>query len=144
MIWSGTTHVGMGLAISPSGTTYVVARYSPPGNYVGQSPAQGAKSGGARKPTQGRQRRPGHRDSGSARMPLSDIEQWPGQRDSPTQLDNHGGIQSPFQSPSHAGMQSPSPYQPFPPGLAGPSYPVVVRGHHRSRVYSDHMSITVG
>jgi hypothetical protein len=40
MIWSTTTHVGMAFAISPSGATYVVARYSPPGNILGESPQQ--------------------------------------------------------------------------------------------------------
>lgn len=38
MIWSTTTHIGMGNAISATGTTYVVARYSPSGNYIGESP----------------------------------------------------------------------------------------------------------
>lgn len=104
MIWSGTTHVGMGLAVSPSGTTYVVARYSPPGNYVGQSPAQNAKSGGAKKPTQGRQQRPGQKDRGGARRPMPGRQQWPGQRDS-------------------ASMKWPPPYQPFPSGLGGNGWP---------------------
>jgi len=116
MIWSGTTHMGMGLAISSSGTTYVVARYSPPGNYVGQSPAQGANSGGVQKPTQGRRRRPGQRDNGGARRPINGRQQWPGQRDSsPTHHGSHGGMQPPFHGPGCGGIQSPSPYQPFPP-----------------------------
>jgi len=38
MIWKTSTHVGMALAVSESGATYVVARYSPPGNFVGQTP----------------------------------------------------------------------------------------------------------
>jgi hypothetical protein len=38
MIWSTTTLVGMALAVAPSGVTYVVARYRPQGNYLGQSP----------------------------------------------------------------------------------------------------------
>jgi hypothetical protein len=115
MIWSGTTHVGMGLAISPSGTTYVVARYSPPGNYVGQSPAQNSKSGGAKKPTQGGRQRPGQGDTGGARerKPMPGRQQWPGQRDSPSDI----------QQPSYGGMQPPSPYQPFPPGLGGNGWP---------------------
>lgn len=116
MIWSGTTHVGMGLAVSSSGTTYVVARYSPPGNYVGQSPAQGANSGSVQKPTHGKRQRPGQRHSGSARKPTNGRQQWPGQRDSsPTHHGNHGGMQPPFYGPGYVGMQSPSPYQPFPP-----------------------------
>jgi hypothetical protein len=45
MIWSTTTHVGMAFATSPSGATYVVARYSPPGNTVGESPQQGTTRG---------------------------------------------------------------------------------------------------
>ena len=115
MIRSGTTHVGMGLAISPSGTTYVVARYSPPGNYVGQSPAQNAKSGGAKKPTQGRQPRPGRGGTGGARKrkPMPGRPQWPGQRDSPSGL----------QQPSCGGMQSSPPYLPLPPGLGGNGWP---------------------
>jgi hypothetical protein len=40
MIWSTTTHIGMAFAISSSGATYVVARYSPPGNILGESPQQ--------------------------------------------------------------------------------------------------------
>jgi hypothetical protein len=113
MIWSGTTHLGMGLAVSPSGTTYVVARYSPPGNCVGQSPAQNSKSGGAKKPTQSKQQRPGRRDTRGSRTPMPGRQQWPGQRDSP----------SGFQQPSHGGMQSPPPYLPFPPGLGGNGWP---------------------
>jgi len=38
MIWKSTTQVGMALAVSESGATYVVARYSPAGNYVGETP----------------------------------------------------------------------------------------------------------
>lgn len=36
MIWSTTTHVGMAVAVSTSDTTYVVARYSPPGTASGR------------------------------------------------------------------------------------------------------------
>ena len=38
MIWSTTTEVGMARAVSSSGKEYVVARYSPPGNWVGSFP----------------------------------------------------------------------------------------------------------
>ena len=38
MIWESTTAVGMGMAVSSNGETYVVARYNPPGNYVGKYP----------------------------------------------------------------------------------------------------------
>jgi len=38
MIWSTTTEVGMGRAVSSSGKEYVVARYSPPGNWIGSFP----------------------------------------------------------------------------------------------------------
>jgi len=38
MIWETTTEVGMALAVSESGATYVVARYSPQGNITGQTP----------------------------------------------------------------------------------------------------------
>ena len=38
MIWHNTTEVGIGVAISAKGTTYVVARYNPSGNYIGQFP----------------------------------------------------------------------------------------------------------
>lgn len=107
MIWSGTTHLGMGLAVSSSGTTYVVARYSPRGNYVGQSPAQGSKSGGKQIPTPGRQHLPGQRDSGRKHG-------------------KHGGFQPPFQHSGSGGMQSPWPYQPFPPGSSGYTSPYQV------------------
>jgi len=38
MIWSTTTEVGIAVAISDTGKVYVAARYSPPGNYVGNRP----------------------------------------------------------------------------------------------------------
>lgn len=38
MVWESTTQVGMALAVSKSGATYVVARYSPAGNYIGETP----------------------------------------------------------------------------------------------------------
>ncbi|MGC6422021.1 MAG: CAP family protein [Flavobacteriaceae bacterium] len=38
MVWKSTTEVGMALAVSKSGATYVVARYSPPGNWQGETP----------------------------------------------------------------------------------------------------------
>ena len=38
MIWSSTTEVGMAMAVSGSGKTYVAARYSPQGNFVGEYP----------------------------------------------------------------------------------------------------------
>ena len=38
MVWENTTEVGMAMAVSKSGKTYVVARYSPGGNYVGEYP----------------------------------------------------------------------------------------------------------
>lgn len=129
MIWSATKQVGMGLAISSSGTTYVVARYSPPGNYVGQSPAQGTTSESVQTPIQGRRRRPGQRDGGGARKPVNDRQQWPGQRDSgPTHHGNHDWMQPPFYGLDYGGTQSPSPYQPFPPrpswnGLPGSHSP---------------------
>lgn len=116
MIWSATTHVGIGLAISPSGTTYVVARYSPPGNYVGQLPAQGANSRGVQKPTPGGRQQPDQRGNGGARKSTNGRQQRPGQRDgSPTHHGNHDGMQPPFYGPGFGGLQSPSPYQPFPP-----------------------------
>ncbi|ETS79634.1 hypothetical protein PFICI_09487 [Pestalotiopsis fici W106-1] len=37
VVWSTTTNVGMGSATSSDGATYVVARYSPPGNYIGET-----------------------------------------------------------------------------------------------------------
>ncbi|KAM0723599.1 hypothetical protein Q7P37_000586 [Cladosporium fusiforme] len=40
MIWSSTTHVGMAVAVARSGTIFVVARYSPAGNIVGEVPHQ--------------------------------------------------------------------------------------------------------
>ena len=38
MIWKNTTHVGIASAISKTGKVYVVARYYPAGNYIGQYP----------------------------------------------------------------------------------------------------------
>ena len=38
MIWYSTKYLGMGYAISTDGKVYVVARYNPPGNYVGEYP----------------------------------------------------------------------------------------------------------
>lgn len=38
MVWHATREVGMGVAISESGETYVVARYFPPGNYLNEMP----------------------------------------------------------------------------------------------------------
>jgi len=38
MIWSTTTEVGIAVAISDTGKVYVAARYSPPGNYLGNRP----------------------------------------------------------------------------------------------------------
>ncbi|MDG2397083.1 MAG: CAP family protein [Flavobacteriaceae bacterium] len=38
MIWEETTEFGMAKATSENGTIYVVARYSPPGNYIGLYP----------------------------------------------------------------------------------------------------------
>ena len=38
MIWESTTHVGIGWAVSATGAVFVVARYSPAGNYIGERP----------------------------------------------------------------------------------------------------------
>ena len=51
LVWDDTTHVGMGIATKQSGPywiTYIVAKYSPPGNYRGQytSHVHGLKPGG--------------------------------------------------------------------------------------------------
>ncbi|GKT46183.1 pathogenesis-related protein 1A [Colletotrichum spaethianum] len=37
-IWKGTQKVGLALATDAKGTAYVVGRYYPPGNYIGQTP----------------------------------------------------------------------------------------------------------
>lgn len=37
-LWHSTTDVGIGKAKSSSGATYIVGRYTPPGNVVGQKP----------------------------------------------------------------------------------------------------------
>ena len=110
----------MGLAVSSSGTTYVVALYSPPGNLVGQSPAQGTNGV---QPTQGKRRRPGQQASGGARRPIHSRQHWPGQRDSPM---HHGDHQSPWPFQSHPpgsnGNLLPGAYSPPPPqsGILGP------------------------
>lgn len=56
MVWSTTTHFGMALAIAASGTMYIVARYSPPGNHIGHSPLR--TSGGYQFPTGGTSQMP--------------------------------------------------------------------------------------
>ena len=38
MVWGNTTEIGIGVAVSKSGETYVVARYNPAGNFQGQFP----------------------------------------------------------------------------------------------------------
>ena len=38
MVWSGTKQVGIGVAIASDGSTYVVARYHPAGNYTNRLP----------------------------------------------------------------------------------------------------------
>ena len=38
MVWGNTTEIGMGVAVSKSGETYVVARYNPHGNFQGEFP----------------------------------------------------------------------------------------------------------
>ena len=38
MDWNSTTEVVMAMAVSDSGKTYVVARYSPQGNFVWEFP----------------------------------------------------------------------------------------------------------
>lgn len=38
MVWKNTQAVGIGVAIDPDGDLYVVARYYPPGNFIGQYP----------------------------------------------------------------------------------------------------------
>ncbi len=38
IVWRSTTHMGLGVAVSNSGETYVVARYNPPGNFFGEKP----------------------------------------------------------------------------------------------------------
>jgi hypothetical protein len=50
MIWSTTTLIGMAHAAAASGATYVVARYSLPGNRMGDSPT--ANAGAQQMPAQ--------------------------------------------------------------------------------------------
>ncbi|KAF2171889.1 hypothetical protein M409DRAFT_18120 [Zasmidium cellare ATCC 36951] len=38
VMWSGSTHLGMGKAQSKAGGTYIVARYTPQGNMYGEKP----------------------------------------------------------------------------------------------------------
>lgn len=38
MVWHGTTHVGIAAAQAESGRTFVVARYWPAGNRIGEEP----------------------------------------------------------------------------------------------------------
>ena len=100
MIWSTTTHMGVALATSSSGTTYVVARYSPAGNVIGQSPAQSSNSGGVQ-------------------MPASERHEWPSQPRHPRLSGNRGGIQPPLQRRGHGNLYPQSPFQPLPPGSSG-------------------------
>ena len=37
-MWHSTTHIGMGMATDSKGAVYIVGRYSPQGNIVGQKP----------------------------------------------------------------------------------------------------------
>jgi hypothetical protein len=40
VVWRGSTNLGVGIAFGNNGrTAVVVANYSPPGNYLGQFPA---------------------------------------------------------------------------------------------------------
>jgi uncharacterized protein YkwD len=52
MVWSSTTEVGYGVAKSTSGNVYIVARYSPAGNFLGQKPykEQATKEQAAEQP----------------------------------------------------------------------------------------------
>ena len=38
MVWKSSTMIGIALSRSSSGKEYIVARYSPPGNYIGEYP----------------------------------------------------------------------------------------------------------
>jgi len=38
MVWKNTKQMGVGVAIAGNGDMYVVANYSPPGNFIGQFP----------------------------------------------------------------------------------------------------------
>ena len=38
MIWESTKYIGMGYAITSDGKVYIVARYNPQGNIIGQFP----------------------------------------------------------------------------------------------------------
>ncbi|KLU89783.1 hypothetical protein MAPG_08752 [Magnaporthiopsis poae ATCC 64411] len=40
MIWKSSTKVGLGIANDGKGGVYVVARYNPAGNYIGQTPTR--------------------------------------------------------------------------------------------------------
>ena len=37
-LWHGSTHLGMGKARTKAGSTYIVARYTPQGNIIGDKP----------------------------------------------------------------------------------------------------------
>lgn len=37
-LWKSSTHCGLGKAQDAKGGTYIVGRYSPPGNWTGQTP----------------------------------------------------------------------------------------------------------
>jgi hypothetical protein len=139
MIWSTTTHIGMAFAISSSGATYVVARYSPPGNILGESPQQETTRGRRNNNT------PANTSSRYGRPAMSPPSSNPQQhRDSPYGQQRHRRPQ-----PSYAGQRpyggniaisnnyarsSPNPWGPGqPPGGHRPSYQAGSRPYASSR-----------
>ena len=53
IVWVGSRELGAGKAVSSTGAQFVVARYQPPGNVVGQFPdnvkSKGSAGGGKRR-----------------------------------------------------------------------------------------------
>lgn len=70
MVWSTTTHIGMALAVAASGTMYIVARYSPPGNRIGHSPLPTSGHGGHQFPTGGTSQMPILQETAAPRSSL--------------------------------------------------------------------------
>lgn len=135
MIWSTTTNVGMAVARSQSGATYVVARYTPPGNQIGVAP-DAVKVGAAQPHAQNQlqvQRPPKSKSQqGASQMPpgnkYDQFEQywrWPGpsmsqQGASQGSTGNkYDQFEQHWQNPWNMGGPPPG-YMGMPPPFAGP------------------------
>lgn len=135
MIWSTTTHVGMGFAVAGSGTTYVVARYAPQGNIVGELPQQAAGGQAGRAPVGGGlfvQQQHGT-------VPVNNGTNWPpmGRPGQQQQTQDSTGVEWPQAGGfGHSGQSSPRGFEAPPPGMDMPWPPMgVVHASYIPRRY---------